>query len=320
MATSSTAVTPADGERCAPLAGLATAGQNPIDVRLLRYFIVVAEELHFRRATERLCIAQPPLSRAIKSLEARLGLELFDRGSDGVSLTYPGSVLLGHSRAVLAGHANLVNEMDALRNDHRARLTLGFAGAAAGLWPTALIRQIGLSHPEVSVRLVDIAIGADASAVERRAVDIAVLSSPTEFPAGLAHLVLTKSPVLIATARRPRDAGPARDDRASTAPTIAIRGVSSNWPASGAVPAPPPDIVASSYEEALDHVAADNGKLLTLATCAQRHARLDVKHLPLPGIPQATIYLAWRAAEGSAYATEACCSAASALVVGCDIQ
>ncbi|WP_393059536.1 LysR family transcriptional regulator [Streptomyces sp. LN549] len=72
-----------------------------METRELRYFVAVAEELHFGRAAQRLGIAQPPLSRAIQQLERRLGAALLDRTSRAVTLTAAGSVLLAEGRAAL---------------------------------------------------------------------------------------------------------------------------------------------------------------------------------------------------------------------------
>ncbi|HEX6352314.1 LysR family transcriptional regulator [Actinophytocola sp.] len=72
-----------------------------LETRELRYFVTVAEELHFGRAAERLGMAQPPLSRAIQQLERRLGVTLLTRNRRGVTLTDAGEVLLNEGRATL---------------------------------------------------------------------------------------------------------------------------------------------------------------------------------------------------------------------------
>ena len=76
-------------------------GMDEVEIRELRYFVALAEELHFGRAAQRLGIAQPPLSRAIRQLERRLGVTLLERTSRAARLTAAGEVLLHDGRAAL---------------------------------------------------------------------------------------------------------------------------------------------------------------------------------------------------------------------------
>ncbi|MEV4345262.1 LysR family transcriptional regulator [Actinoplanes sp. NPDC049596] len=108
-----------------------------VETRELRYFVAVAEELHFGRAAERLGMAQPPLSRAIRRLEHRLGVALLDRTSHGSTLTPAGEVLLAEGRAALDAVAAAARR--AQRAGPRARLVLTMKpGGDAGLLPRIL--------------------------------------------------------------------------------------------------------------------------------------------------------------------------------------
>ena len=124
-----------------------------VETRELRYFVAVAEELHFGRAAERLGIAQPPLSRAIRTLERRLGAALFERTSRSVTLTDAGAVLLAEGRAAL-------DAVDAAERRTRR---------AAGTRPVlALVAKAGAAQ-ELLAKLLD------AYAAEPRAVEVDVM-------------------------------------------------------------------------------------------------------------------------------------------------
>jgi DNA-binding transcriptional LysR family regulator len=100
-----------------------------MDLRLIRYFVAVAEELHFTRAAERLGIRQPPLSQQIRKLELELGTPLFHRLTRGVELTEAGSLLLEEGRRILDQVERTKANVQSRARGDAGRLNVGFAGA-----------------------------------------------------------------------------------------------------------------------------------------------------------------------------------------------
>ncbi|GAA2975424.1 MULTISPECIES: LysR family transcriptional regulator [Streptomyces] len=134
---------------------------DTLETRELRYFVAVAEELHFGRAAERLGMTQPPLSRAIQQLERRLGARLLERGRRGVALTGAGEMLLHEGRAAL----------DATTAAARRTRRAGAAdGSGASRNRLVLAVKAGASH-ELLHKLLD------AHAAEPDAAEIEVLPS-----------------------------------------------------------------------------------------------------------------------------------------------
>src|SRR3954454_15710938 len=99
---------------------------NVPDLRRLRYFVAVAERLHFGRAAEALHISQPPLSRAIRALEEELGVALFTRSKRRVELTPAGTRLLEETRRLTGHLERVLHELRGLGAGERARLRIGF--------------------------------------------------------------------------------------------------------------------------------------------------------------------------------------------------
>jgi DNA-binding transcriptional LysR family regulator len=124
-----------------------------VDVRQLRCFIAVAEELHFGRAAERLHVAQPAVSQTVKALERELGLTLLDRSNRRVTLTEAGSVLLVEAYAVVDRLDGATTVMRRLRDADRLRLTIGAVPALPPHLLPALLARVREELPDLAVSM-----------------------------------------------------------------------------------------------------------------------------------------------------------------------
>jgi DNA-binding transcriptional LysR family regulator len=127
--------------------------ESPIELRQLRYFVAVAEELHFGRAAERLHMSQSPLSRAIRDLERELGVVLFVRTTRRVELTPAGSLLLERARRALAEIDGAVADVRSLTRSGDGVLQLGY-GPFSGGSATRIVEVLRAERPELNPRLV----------------------------------------------------------------------------------------------------------------------------------------------------------------------
>src|SRR5919107_1514923 len=128
-----------------------------VELRHLRYFVAVAEELNFSRAAERLHIAQPALSAQIRALEARLGCELFTRTTRHVALTPAGETLLDDARELLAGVDAALAKAPAAGPSERHVLRVGFAAHGAGEIGMEILRRFSQRSPSIATELVNAA-------------------------------------------------------------------------------------------------------------------------------------------------------------------
>jgi DNA-binding transcriptional LysR family regulator len=157
---------------------------EPVETRELAYFVAVAEELHFGRAARRLGIAQPPLSRAIRQLERRLGVTLLVRDSRAVTLTPAGQVLLREGTAALAAVAAAVRRTQRAGSPDR-RLVLAIKpGGDAGLLP-GILAAYECSPGALPVEVV-CSFGQRAAMLRDGRADVAMLYAPREDLSGLA--------------------------------------------------------------------------------------------------------------------------------------
>ncbi|MFD8542506.1 LysR substrate-binding domain-containing protein [Streptomyces sp. NPDC059649] len=163
-----------------------------MELRTLRYFVAVAEELHFGRAAVRLHMTQPPLSRAIKQLETEVGAPLFDRSSAGVTLTPAGAVLLDEARALLDQADRVRVRVAAAAGT--ATLTVGILGNGSDPGATRLARAYHRRHPRVEVRIRDADLTDPTCGLHAGVVDVALTRGPFE-ETGLTVYELRADPV-----------------------------------------------------------------------------------------------------------------------------
>jgi DNA-binding transcriptional LysR family regulator len=152
----------------------------PIELRLLRYFAVVAEELHVGHAAARLFISQPALSQQIRALEDQVGLPLFVRHPRGVELTEAGEALLAEARAVLSESDRLEATVEELRRGRTASLRLGLP---PGLPPALLPELLGAlraSEPDARVEVRELTTPEQLVALHDGSLDLGLVREPVD--------------------------------------------------------------------------------------------------------------------------------------------
>ena len=172
----------------------------------MRYFVAVAEELHFGRAAQRLGIAQPPLSRAIRLLERRLGAPLLERTSRAVTLTEAGSVLLREARAALDAveAAERRTRRAAIAATGHAGVVLATKSGASSELLAKLLDAYAAEPDAVTVDLLLCGIGEQERMLRDGRADVALLHLPFDATAGFdTEELLTERQVVILPAGHP---------------------------------------------------------------------------------------------------------------------
>jgi DNA-binding transcriptional LysR family regulator len=166
-----------------------------MELRQLRSFVAVAEELHFRRAAERLHLAQPSVSQQIRTLEAELGVALFERNRRGATLTPAGHALLIEARDLLVRADRAATLTRATGTGRRGRLRISLTRSLTGGVAGAIVDAYRQRYPEVELSL---SLGTTMLHVEQlRAgeIDVGFVRPPLEEP-GLEELRLGREPMV----------------------------------------------------------------------------------------------------------------------------
>lgn len=174
-----------------------------MELRHLRYFVELADELHFGRAAVRLGISQPPLSQQIRLLEAELGVALFERSSRRVRLTEAGRLFLTEARATLAQAEHAVSTVRRLTEGEIGELAIGFTPSSLFVPPVSeTIAAFRRLHPQVHLDLAEQTLKGQREAFARGALDVGLCRNAHRpaLPDGLAARAVTQDRMVLAMA------------------------------------------------------------------------------------------------------------------------
>ncbi len=260
-----------------------------METRELRYFVAVAEELHFGRAAQRLGIAQPPLSRAIRQLERRLGVALLERTSRSVALTEAGGVLLREGRAAL----DAVDAAD--RRTRRAAagqpgLVLVTKAGASGELLSKLLDAYAAEPGAVAVELLLCGPGEQERLLRDGRADVALLHRPFDSTAGFdTEELCTEGQVVVLPAGHPLTAR----THLRMADVAALPGLPMpRWPRrDGTYPDGPGPQVREQAQ--MYQLIALGRACAVLPESCRDHLRRDLAAVPVPDAPAVTTVIAW---------------------------
>ena len=287
---------------------------NELEVRQLRYFVAVAEELHFGRAAGRLGMAQPPLSRAIRDLERQLGVTLLERTTRQVRLTGAGEVLLRDARTALeAVTAAARRARQAGSPSPRLRVALK-ADVDGGLLPQILDAYCA-DDVALPPELVLGRFGEQPQALRDGRADVGLLLCPFD-DRGLDSEPLLTEPLLAALAT----ADPLAARTRLCLADLAGRRLPGGSAASHGRPAGPRRVgqapPASNLSEIFSLVETGSVVFFAPASVARRYPRPGIAYRPVSDLPDSTLVLAWpqdaRSPAVAAFVRAACTIAAAA--------
>ncbi len=167
------------------------------ELKHLRAFIVLAEELHFKRAAERLHLTQPPLSQRLKQLETSLGVSLIKRTTRTVELTDAGKVLAVSARSLLNSIETMDQEVKLAATGNVGHLTIGFVPSAAYVLLPKILRKYKKLYPKVDIQLEEMPYIRILENLKRGAIDVAFLRTSTKEKAIESYVAL-KEPLMFA--------------------------------------------------------------------------------------------------------------------------
>lgn len=168
-----------------------------MELRRLRYFVAVAEELHFGRAAKRINVVQSAISQQVKLLEDELGFALFDRTRQKVTLTALGEIFLKEAGAILMRARQGVERARALAAGTAGCLTIGFVDNALwGVLPS-ILQNFRIQYPSINLKLCQMDRVTQIDALQSSSIDIAIMPAPVPSVSEIDTLLLMSAPLLV---------------------------------------------------------------------------------------------------------------------------
>ena len=168
-----------------------------MELRHLRYFVAVAEELHFRRASERLHMSQPPLSQQIRALEEELGVTLLERTQRRVTLTAAGAAFYERAREILDAVEDASRLVKRVNRGEVGRLAVGFVGSSMYSLVPEVLGTFASRYGDVALHLRELTTSAQLRQLESGQIDVGFIRPASERP-GLAFETVEREPVVVA--------------------------------------------------------------------------------------------------------------------------
>ncbi|KOV62253.1 LysR family transcriptional regulator [Streptomyces sp. MMG1121] len=274
-----------------------------LDLRKVRYFVAVAELLHFGRAAERLHITQPVLSRQVRALEKDLGADLFVRGAHGVTLTDAGTQLLDEARQLLTAADGTRRRVQRAAGGRR-RLLVGFR---AGVVVTPALRAFAAAYPDVERTARRIEWDDQERLVLDGTIDVAFVRRPVREDGLQLRPLYSETRV----AMLPGDHRLAGKQELSLADLDGERWLRYADPRPGELP-------IRTIEEKFECVAAGTGITLVPRSVAEQYSRPDIGYVPVTDAEPDQVLLAWAAGRASALITAFAEAAAAVTCAGAD--
>ena len=156
--------------------------ESELDLKLLRFFVVLSEELHFGRAARRMHMTQPPLSKAIKQLEEELGLKLFERDSKHVVLTPVGQVMLARARETLLHARNTAAFARSIAAGLTGRIEVGFTAVMLYRGLGKVMERFRADYPHIEVSFTETVSQRQIELVKSGSLDAGFINSPLAPP------------------------------------------------------------------------------------------------------------------------------------------